>query len=164
MPDLNQHPTVIRYYERTNTTSTQPVRPDSAWLRQLCLDLGADDVGFVEIDRPELDDERAEILTLFPATKTLISIVCRMNREPIRSPARSIANLEFHDMSDHTNGTAHAIVSALEARGIRALNPAGGFPMEVQNFPDKKTWIISHKPFAQACRSCSRVGKDGHPP
>ena len=150
MPDLNQHPTVIRFYQRTNTKSTQPVRLDSAWLRQLCLDLGADDVGFVEIDRPELHDERAEILTLFPSTKTLISIVCRMNREPIRSPARSIANLEFHDRSDHTNGTAHAIVSALESRGIRALNPAGGFPMEVQNFPDKKTWIISHKPIAVA--------------
>src|SRR5258707_13826503 len=97
MPDLNQHPTVIRFYERTNTKSTQPVRLDSAWLRQLCLDLGADDVGFVEIDRPELHVEHVEILTLFPSTKKLISIVCRMNLEPIRGPCCSISNLVLHD-------------------------------------------------------------------
>jgi AcrR family transcriptional regulator len=28
-----------------------------AWLRQLCLDAGADDVGFVERDRPGIADQ-----------------------------------------------------------------------------------------------------------
>src|SRR5262249_21777549 len=143
MPDLNQHPTVIRFHERNEVIADQPARLDSVWLRQLCLDLGADDVGFVEVNRPALDGERADILKLFPATKTLISIVCRMNREPIRSPARSIANVEFHDVGNHTNETTHAIVAELESRGIRALNPSAGFPMEVQNFPDGKTWVVS---------------------
>src|SRR5262249_7939579 len=30
------------------------------------------------------------------SAKTLVSYVRRMNREPLRSPARSLANLEFH--------------------------------------------------------------------
>ena len=75
-------------------------------LRQLALDCGADDVGLVEIARPALDDQRADILRAFPPTKTLLSFVCRMNREPIRSPARSVANLEFHDTGDHVNEIA----------------------------------------------------------
>ena len=76
---------------------------DAETLRQRCLDAGADDVGFVAIERPELDDQRDDILSVFPSARTLISLVCRMNREPIRSPARSIANLEFHHAGDVVN-------------------------------------------------------------
>jgi hypothetical protein len=132
MPKLDQHPTVIRYYERATALpeEREPSQLDAGWLRQLCRDAGADDVGFVAIDRPEIDDQRSDILAAFPHTKTLISIICRMNREPIRSPARSVANLEFHRTNDHLNAVAHAIVAALEARGIRALNPAVGFPKQ----------------------------------
>src|SRR5206468_3536813 len=81
--------------------------------------------------------QRAEILGLYPWTKGLISLVCRMNREPIRSPARSVANLEFHHVGDHTNEVAGKIVSVLEAEGVRAVNPSMGFPMEVGRFPGK---------------------------
>src|SRR5262249_23603695 len=36
-----------------------PPKPlDAAWLRQLCLDCGADDAGLVEITRPALDNQR----------------------------------------------------------------------------------------------------------
>jgi hypothetical protein len=37
-------------------------------------------------------------------------VVCRMNREPVRSPARSIANLEFHHSGDRVNEVARDIV------------------------------------------------------
>lgn len=94
-------------------------------------------MGFVEIDRPELADQREDIRRFFPPTKSLISFVCRMNREPIRSPARSVANLEFHHTGDHVNDVAHRIVTALERAGIRAVNPAMGFPMEMHRFPGK---------------------------
>ena len=57
---------------------------DAAWLRQLCLEAGADDVGFVEINRPALDDQRDDIVNVFPPAKTCISLVVRMNREPLR--------------------------------------------------------------------------------
>src|SRR5262245_1366554 len=93
---LAEHPTVKRFHQNAKDQPQPPTILDSAWLRQLCLDSGADDAGLVEISRPALDDQREDILRYFPATKTLLSFVCRMNREPIRSPARSVANLEFH--------------------------------------------------------------------
>jgi hypothetical protein len=107
-----------------------PGRIDVERLRRTCLDAGADDVGFVAIDGHELDGQRAEILGLYPWPKGLISLVFRMNRGPIRGPGRSVANLEFHHVGHHTDEVASKIVSALEAEGVRAVNPATGFPME----------------------------------
>ncbi len=83
MPRLDDHPTVRAVRERTPLPH-HDAPLDVVWLRQLCLDAGADDVGFVEMERPELAGERKYISALFPQTKTLISFVCRMNREPIR--------------------------------------------------------------------------------
>ena len=128
---------------------TAPISLTAAGLRQLALDSGADDAGCIAIGRPELDDQRADILRCFPPTRTLLSIACRMNREPIRSVDRSVANLEFHETTDHANGVARAIVAALERQGVRALNPPGGFPMEAQNWGGRM-WIVSHKPVAVA--------------
>ena len=122
---------------------------DVGWLRQLVLESGADDVGFVGIDREELDDQREDILRVFPRTRTLISFVVRMNREPLRTVARSTANLEFHHAGDQVSEVGRSVVRALEDRGIGALNPAMGFPMEMDNFPGK-IWLISHKPVAVA--------------
>ena len=151
MTVLSEHPTVKWFQERVGAATVQATSPrlDAEWLREFCLEAGADDVGFVEINRPGLADQRDDILSFFPRTKTLISFVRRMNREPIRSAARSIANLEFHHTGDDVNETARRIVSALEQRGIRAVNPAMGFPMEMDRFPGK-TWVISHKPVAAA--------------
>jgi ferredoxin len=147
MPGLSDHPTVIRHREKGPAEPREAL--DAGWLRRLCLDAGADDVGFVSLTRPELDEQRAEILAVFPWAKGLISFVCRMNREPVRSPARSLANLEFHHTGDHVNEVARAVVAALEAKGIRAANPSMGFPMEMVRFPGK-TWVVSHKPIAVA--------------
>jgi ferredoxin len=147
MTKLDGHPSVVRF--RRSEPRPHPGTLDADRLRRICLDAGADDVGFVAIDRPELDDQRAEILGLYPWIKGLISVVCRMNREPVRSPARSVANLEFHHAGDRTNEVAHRVVAALEAEGVRAVNPSMGFPMEVDRFPDK-IWVVSHKPVAVA--------------
>src|SRR5258708_18295525 len=123
-----------------------PPKPlDVAWLRQVCLDCGADDAGLVEISRPALDNQRDDILRYFPHAKTLLSFVCRMNKEPIRSPARSASNLEFHGTYDHSNEVARTVVAALETRGVRAMNPSAGFPMEQERFPGK-IWVVSPKP------------------
>jgi NAD-dependent dihydropyrimidine dehydrogenase PreA subunit len=147
---LAEHPTVKRIRSRQSQVVEENQEPlDADWLRHLVLEAGADDVGFVEIDRPELADQREDIRRFFPPTKSLISFVCRMNREPIRSPARSVANLEFHHTGDHVNDVAHRIVAVLEREGIRAVNPAMGFPMEMDRFPDK-IWVVSHKPVAVA--------------
>src|SRR5690349_11098044 len=150
--NLSDHPTVKWFNERA-ALAPGPLAPgplEANWLRQLCRDAGADDVGLVEINRPALADQRADILRFFPATKTLLSFVCRMNREPVRNPARSVANLEFHHTGDHVNEVARKVVAALEKQGVRALNPAMGFPMEMERFPGGKVWVVSHKPVAVA--------------
>jgi NAD-dependent dihydropyrimidine dehydrogenase PreA subunit len=147
MPSLEEHPTVQAVRKRPPIE--RPTTLAAADLRRLCLEAGADDVGFVSLDRPELDDQRADVLRAFPSTKTLISLVCRMNREPIRSPARSVANREFHDTNDHVNEVAREVVRRLDERGVAALNPPAGFPMEMSRFPGK-VWVVSHKPVAVA--------------
>ena len=100
MAQLSDHPTVRRFRAAAVKGAPGRAQPlDADWLRTLCLEAGADDVGFVALEHPDLAAHRGDILALFPAAKALISIVCRMNRENIRTPMRSIANLEFssHD-------------------------------------------------------------------
>ena len=123
---------------------------NAAWLRELVLNAGADDVGFVSIDRPELDDQREDLLKLFPAVRTLIPYVVQMNRENTRAPFRSIANHEFHSTGDDVDDVGRRVAAALTERGIRAMNPPLAFPMEANRFPDQKTWVISYKPIAAA--------------
>lgn len=152
MAHLAEHPTVKEFQARL--TAAHPAAPprvlDRDWLRQSCLAAGADDVGFVEIDRPEIADQKGDILWLLPKTKALISLVVRMNRENIRTPARSVANLEFHHTTDETNEIARKIVTDLERIGVRAVNGgAVGFPMEADRW-GAKMWTVSHKPVAVA--------------
>ena len=147
MAAFDQHPSVTAL--RSQTRQARPDTLHAEELRRLCLDAGADDVGFVRIDRPDIASERAGILQVFPPAKILISLLCRMNREPVRSPARSVANLEFHNTGDHVNDVAREIVRRLEDRGIRAMNAPMGFPMEMSDFPGK-VWVVSHKPVAVA--------------
>jgi NAD-dependent dihydropyrimidine dehydrogenase PreA subunit len=150
MMKLAEHPIVRRFHESNSQGNAEPPQPlDAAWLRQLCLDCGADDAGLVEISRPALDDQRADILRFFPHARTLLSFACRMNKGPIRSSARSASNLEFHAGTDHSNEVARRVVAALEQRGVRAMNPSAGFPMEQDRFPGK-IWVVSHKPVAVA--------------
>src|SRR6185295_3702271 len=146
---LEDHPTVQRLRLKTVGAPSKTEPLDAAWLKQLVLDAGADDVGFVEIGRPVLDDQREDILKAFPHTKTLISFVVHMNRGAIRTPARSISNLEFHHSGEEVNDIARTVVQTLEDRGIRAMNPPMGFPMEMDQFPGK-VWVVSHKPVAVA--------------
>lgn len=147
---LDDHPTARRFRERdAGRAPAERQMLDATWLKQLCLEAGADDVGLVEIGRPALDNQRDDILRFFPAAKTLVSLVCRMNREPIRSTARSVSNLEFHQAGDAVNEAARKIVSALERMGVAAVNPSVGFPMEMDLFPGK-IWVVSHKPVAVA--------------
>ncbi len=146
-----EHPTVAAFFAKNTGSSAQgaPASLDADRLRGLCRECGADDVGLVEINRPALDDQREDVRRYFPGTKTLVSLVCRMNQEPIRSPARSVANLEFHHVGDHVNEVARRVVAALERKGIRAVNPSMGFPMEMDRFPGR-TWVVAHKPVAVA--------------
>jgi ferredoxin-NADP reductase/Fe-S-cluster-containing hydrogenase component 2 len=144
--DLQDHPTVRRREHRASRPPADPVQ-DGAGLRQLARECGADDVGLVDVSRPALDTQRAEIHRNYPWTKSLISIVVRMAREPLRGAPRSVANLEFHRAGEKVDHVCAAIVGALEARGIRAVNPSMGFPMEMYQ-SGGAIWVVSHKPIA----------------
>ncbi len=145
---IDDHPTVVRARQRrADTLVGEPL--DSQWLRDLVLEAGADDVGFVEIERPEIADQRDDLTAALPGVQVLISFVCKMNRENIKTPARSVANLEFHHTGDHSDEVGRRVAGKLEAIGVRAINPAMGFPMEMDKFPSK-TWVVSHKPVAEA--------------
>lgn len=64
MSRLEEHPTVVRV--RRNDPPPVPAPLDLEWLRTLCLKAGADDVGFVSIDRPEPAGEKPTSLKLSP--------------------------------------------------------------------------------------------------
>ncbi len=155
MARLEEHPTVKALREKIPLASSGAHHEskipalDAAWLKQLCLDAGADDIGFVEIERPELAEERRYIEAVFPTTRTLISLVCKMNREPVRRVQRSVANAEFHHAGHEVNEVARRIVTALEQEGVRAVNPPMAFPMEADHWP-QRMWVVSHKPVAVA--------------
>src|SRR5215472_7097782 len=145
MPEKAEHPSIKRFHERSaGAVSSVSVVLDAKELRETVLKAGADDVGFVEIDRVQLAAERDDILRFFPHTKSLVSFVVRMNREPIHNPARSVANLEFHHAGERVNEIARDLVARLEAKGIRAINPSMGFPMEMVNVGAGKLWLVSH--------------------
>src|SRR5690349_141572 len=148
--NLEDHPTVrnlARELKRPVANQSADVL-EGAWLRRLALDCGADDVGLVELARPGLEGQREEILRNYPWTKSLLSIVVRMAREPVRGAPRSVANLEFHRAGDQVNEVCAEIVAELEARGVRAVNPSMGFPMEMYQVGGGAIWVVSHKPVA----------------
>src|SRR5437763_3755905 len=123
---------------------------EAAWLRELCLEHGADDVGFVSIDDPSMAEERPQALDVMPGTKTLISFVRRMNRDNIRSRARSLPNAEVFQAGHDIDETADAVVKALDAQGIRAANPSMAFPMDMSRYVAPRFWGIQHKSVAVA--------------
>jgi len=133
----------------TPVSLNTPVPMNVDELRQLCLDCGADDVGFVAIDRPELDGERADIKLAFPRTRTLIGFVSRMVPDNIRTPLRSLANVEFHHTGDQVEHIARSILKRLADTGVRGVYPSMGFPMEMDRHPGK-IWTVSHKLVAEA--------------
>jgi epoxyqueuosine reductase QueG len=149
---LDDHPAVKRYREsrKSTTPRTTPQKLSAQELREMCLESGLDDVGFVDITRPALADQKGDILSVFPWTRTLISFVGRINRENLRSPARSIASLELHQVEKRLTHAANALVAALERKGVRAATPAVGFPMEADNWGRGKMHVVSHKPIAVA--------------
>ncbi len=147
---LDDHPTVKWYREHNSDrrVDDDSAAIDSEWLRKLCLDSGADGAGFVEVDRPAMEDQRGEILSIMPGTRTLISLLYRLNREEMRTAAHSITNLEFRHAWDSANRTGRRIVSSLHDAGVRSLLVPAGFPMEVERWPDKM-WLTTDKVIAE---------------
>jgi len=129
------------------------------WLKKICIEEGADDMGCIEIDRPALDSEREGIRHVFPRTRTVISLVQVMNRENIQSPARYVANDEFHKTIEDLTQIARRIVKRLNRHGVRGVVPTVGFPMDMDKWGDLKIWDVSHKRMAEQA-GMGRMGKN----
>ncbi|GJL78931.1 MAG: hypothetical protein NPINA01_19200 [Nitrospinaceae bacterium] len=129
------------------------------WLRAICREEGADDMGCIEIDRPSLDSERKDILHVFGRTRTVISLVQVMNRENIQSPARYVANDEFHKTIEDLTQIARRIVKRLNKHGVRGVVPTVGFPMDMNRWGTLKIWDVSHKRMAEEA-GMGRMGKN----
>ncbi|KAB2352299.1 epoxyqueuosine reductase [Actinomadura rudentiformis] len=144
---LDDHPTV----QRVRASRQEPVDAliNADRLRDLCMEAGADDVGFVSIDAAEAASEREQAVTALPGAQTYIAICLRMNRDNVRAPQRSLANSEFHQTNDEIDQVARRIARALQDAGHRAVYPAAGFPQEMDEFPGR-AWVIAHKVIAEA--------------
>jgi epoxyqueuosine reductase QueG/putative sterol carrier protein len=127
-----------------SSSITSPKQLKATDLRLICLDAGADDVGFVDIGRSALDPERKDILTAYPRTRTIICLVIRLNAENIRSQARHIASDEIHHATDTVATIGRTILRRLNALGVRGSIEPADFPMDMGRFPGKM-WNVSHK-------------------
>jgi len=147
---LAAHPSVRAVLARREVADEGPAPVlDARWLRELCLGAGADDAAAVSLEHPDLAGERPHALAALPGTRTLVSLVVRMNRDDVRTPARSVANQEFHRAGEIINDAARTVVRALEDAGYHALNPSATFPMEMDRYPGR-IWVVAHKTVAVA--------------
>lgn len=144
---LALHPTVVGLSRRAKSAPKQPLTIDD--VRRIALAAGADDASAVALTHPDLAEEAPYVEAALPGARTLIAIVLRMHVDNVRSPERSIANLEFHRTGKAVDDVAHAIAKALGELGHRAINPAMAFPMEMDRFPER-SWVVSHKRVAVA--------------
>lgn len=124
-----------------------PARLEADELRRICLEAGADDAGFVEIDRPALNFERDDILAAYPRTRTIICLIAHLNPENMRSQARQISSDEVHHGTDVVAGTGRTVLRRLNTLGVRGAIMPADFPMDMGRFPGK-TWNVSHKVMA----------------
>ncbi|MFM9699634.1 4Fe-4S binding protein [Streptomyces europaeiscabiei] len=148
---LAAHPSVQAVLARRGTgdTVSPPTVIDAEWLRELCLAAGADDAAAVSLDHPDLAGEREHAQSALPGTRTLIAMAFRLNRDNCRTPARSVANQEFHQTDEQANHAARSVTRALQDAGHRALNPSVAFPQEMDRFPGR-IWVVAHKTVAVA--------------
>jgi epoxyqueuosine reductase QueG len=126
---------------KTNKTySTQAIKA-------ICLQAGADDAGVVEINREAFQGEREGFLRIYPRIKSVISLVKVHNRENIQSPARYVANEEYHHTGDKISDISREILRRLNELGLRGVAVNKSWPMELGRFPGK-IWDVSHKTIA----------------
>ena len=146
---FDAHPSVVS--ARAQASRAPPAPLSLAELRAIGLAAGADDIAAVALDHPDLAEETPHALAAMPNARAFVAIVLKTHRDNIRSPKRSVANLEFHRTGHELDEVGRRVVLALAERGHAAMNPPMAFPMEMSEFPGR-TWIVSHKRVAVAAQ------------
>jgi len=152
---LNDHPTVKKYLNTPKKSKSEIV--DYQWLREIIVDAGADDAGFVEVDCEGIRDQKDDIQRAFPRTKSIISYVCRLNVPQLQSADRSLPDVEFIAIESEMERISRSVVNVLREKGIGSVVPSDNFPMDMLKWPGKM-WTVSHKPIAAA----AGLGQIGH--
>ena len=116
-------------------------------IKKICMEAGVDDVGLINLDRNALKSQREGILHVYPFTRSIISLVIAYNRENIQSPARYMANEEFHCIAEKTSHLARKILRKLNQIGLRGVVVNNGWPMDMDKYPGK-IFDVSHKVIA----------------
>jgi epoxyqueuosine reductase len=146
---LADHTTVRTLKARDGVGPYNTEAIDSDWLREVALEAGADDVGFVSLNNPAVASERDYVREALPGAQSLVSICLRSNRENMRSVARSMASHELYAVRERVDLITRAIARRLEDIGMRAVSPPMDVPMEATRYP-ARMWIVSQKTVAVA--------------
>ena len=119
--NLAEHPTVRRFRETNHHANAERLKPlDAAWLRQLCLDCGADDAGLVEID-----DEVRQTLVLGHVR------IGAGDEHPAIGELRGDVQVVHHD----------------EARDMGAFHFVGEERIEIELVPhvEERAWLVEQE-------------------
>jgi len=152
---MKNHPTIQWFKENTPGAAREKI--NLPMLKNLALECGADDAGVTHAGHSILEQDMPDILSVFPGTKSLISVVIRLNPDNIGCVSRDVAENEYIYGNERVNDTLRKMSQALNAKGIRAMHPAAAFPMDMSKWPGK-TRVVSHKTVARA----AGMGQLGH--
>ncbi len=104
-------------------------------LAKLCREAGADDVGFVDLDRDALAAQRASVLRVLPWVRSLAIVVRCLDRPFIRARLRSLSSAEFATVGSEVEAIIHRVAQDLGGKSVRATGfycfpPEFGSPVE----------------------------------
>lgn len=117
-------------------------------LRMVCLECGADDVGFIDINREGIQSQREKIMNLFPQTQTLITLAVFLNPENAISPARNLTSFDVHLAEDILGISSRKIIMKLRKYGVKGVYLPPVFPMDTSR-PGPEALNLSLKPIAE---------------
>ncbi|MCG8640320.1 MAG: 4Fe-4S binding protein [Desulfobacterales bacterium] len=135
-----------RFNDKTIWSSDGTLRYDT--LQTLCIESGADDVGFADVDRSGLQPQKKTIFEIFPETRSLISLAVFLNPENTRTPARNLTSFDVHLAEDILAMASRRIIMALRKAGVKGVYLPPVFPMDTSR-PNPDALNLSLKPIAE---------------
>jgi ferredoxin len=110
----------------------------------------SDDAGVISIDDPAIAHERAEILYVYPHTRSLVCLIGEENKPSLQSRYLPSANGELYRTEERLWEMDRRTVKYIQSLGGEGLTTTIGWPMEVGQRWADKIWPLSHKLVAQA--------------
>ena len=144
---LSDHPTVKAYNQGRLHSPQPPAMLASLELKQMAQDLGADDVGLIDLSRESMAPYKQDLQEALPACQSIMVLIYRLSQIHLQCTSHSLADLEFKQVWTHANHITRAMAIQLQQMGIKALNMPVGFPYEAGRWPGKM-WLTCDKIFA----------------